>query len=414
MKYYNYILIITGFSLLVLSVLVFENGRMNAKEKRSLWLSYLIVALAAISEWLGLWLNGDPSKPVWLLRLVKYFDYVLTPIAGGSLASQLRQKTGIRKIVQVLLLVNIVFQTVSAFTGWMLKVNEQHFYSHGSAYFVYIAIYILIILLALVEFALYGRRFRNHNKASLYLTILLALGGIAIQEIFAVRVAYLSIALAMAMLYIHNAEFVQLTADDSLREQRLQLMLSQIRPHFIYNSLSSISSLCESDPKRAQILTDDFAEYLRSQLDALETDRPIPFEKALEQVGFYIELEQARFGDRVNVAYHIATRSFEMPTMTLQPLVENAIRHGICKKEEGGTIRISTKETEDAFWIEIADDGVGFDEKAIKADGKSHIGIKNVRERLASYGDRLEIVSKVGVGTTATIILPKREKGGKK
>ncbi|MBO4472449.1 MAG: histidine kinase [Clostridia bacterium] len=407
MEYYNYIIILTWAALVLLCVLTFENARMTGKEKRSLYLTYLVVALAAMAECIGLWFNGDPTKPTWLLRMVKTFDYILTPIAGGALAAQLHQKTVLRKIMQGVLVVNVIFQIVAAFTGWMLVVDAENHYSHGPAYIAYIVLYTLIILLALVEFALYGQRFRKQNKASLYLTIVLALGGIAIQEFLGYRVAYLAIALAMAMMYIHNAEFVQLVADDSLREQRVQIMLSQIRPHFIYNSLSSISALCETDPKTAQELTDDFSEYLRSQLDAIETEKQLPFERVLEQVGFYVKLEQARFGDRVKVLYDIRVNRFSLPTMTLQPLVENAIRYGICKRETGGTVWISSYETESAYCVEIKDDGVGFDVKSVPSSGRSHIGIKNVRERLSTYGDSLEIMSKPGVGTTAKIVVPK-------
>lgn len=415
MGYYNYVIIVSWAALFLLSVLVFENARMSRKEKIFLYLTYLTVALAAMSEWLGLWLNGDPNKPIWSLKLVKCFDYILTPIAGGLLAVQLRQKTVVRKIMRIVLVANTIFQIIAAFTGWMLVIDAQHVYSHGPAYFAYVAIYLLVILLALVEFWLYGRRFRNQNKASLYLIIVLSITGIGIQEAAGYRVAYLAITFGMAMMYIHNAEFVQLSTDDSLREQRLQIMLSQIRPHFIYNSLSSISSLCETDPKRAQELTDDFAEYLRSQLDAFELEQELPFKKVLEQTGFYIKLEQMRFGDRLKVEQDIRVKSFSLPTMTLQPLVENSIRHGICKKEEGGTVKISSYETEDSYCVEVKDDGVGFDLKGIPSGDKSHIGIKNVRERLITYGDSLEVESAVGCGTTVTIIVPKQKsRGGRK
>ena len=408
MDYYYYVLILTWASLIVFSVLVFENDRMSVKEKRFHWLTYAVVAFAALAEGLGVAFSGNPNIPTWCIRLVKCLDYMLTPIAGGALVAQLHNKTVVRKIISGVLVANLLFQFVAVFTNWMTVIDDQHVYSHGSAYFVYVAFYISIILLALVEFVLYGRKFRNQNKVSLYLTILFVLSGILIQEALGIRLSYIAIAIGMAMMYIHNAEFVQLSADDSLREQRVQIMLSQIRPHFIYNSLSSIAYLCEKDPKRAKELTHDFSEYLRGQLDAIETERLMPFEKVLEQVGFYTKLEKARFGDRVNLAYDIQAKDFSLPTMTLQPLVENAIRYGICKKEEGGVIRITAYETSENFVVEVKDDGVGFDVKSVPAGGRSHIGIKNVRERLATYGDSLEIESEIGVGTTATIIIPKK------
>ncbi len=414
-SYYNYIIIISWFALFVLSILVFENDRMTVKEKRFLYFTYIIVALAALSEWLGLVLNGDTETPVWALRIVKCADYVLTPIAGGALVGQLHNRTKIQKLIVILLIANVVFQIVSLFTGWMLTIDSNNRYSHGPLYIIYMVLYLLIILLALLEFIFYGKKFRNQNKASLYLAIAMTLLGIVLQEISGgeYRTAYLAIAFSMAMMYIHNAEFVQLTTDDSLREKRIKLMLSQIRPHFINNSLSCISSLCETDPQRAREMTDAFADYLRAQLDGLEGEHLLSFEKVLEQIGFYVKLEQARFGDRLKVVYDIRAKDFQLPTMTLQPLVENAIRHGICKKEEGGTVWISSYETEEAFIIQVRDDGVGFN--TLPANGtRSHIGIKNVRGRLGFYGNRMEIKSEIGVGTTVRIEVPKTLKREKK
>ena len=95
-------------------------------------------------------------------------------------------------------------------------------------------------------------------------------------------------------------------------------------------------------------------------------------------------------------------------TFTVQPLVENAVRHGICKRPKGGTVTIRSYETDSAYVIEIADDGVGFDTESITTEGETHVGIENVRARLAYFGDTLEIKSEIGVGTTAAITVPKK------
>lgn len=227
-------------------------------------------------------------------------------------------------------------------------------------------------------------------------------------------VSYLTIAVVCCGLFYYiwlHLEFVKAHENDLIAEQRIKLMMSQIQPHFLYNSLSSISELCETDPKKAQMLTDDFSEYLRYNLTALNTKKLVSFEKQLEQTEIYLNIEKTRFGDRVNVVFEIGVTDFEVPTLTVQPLVENAVRHGICKRPEGGTVTIRSYETDHEYVIEISDDGVGFDMESINKDGETHVGIENVRARLHYFGDKFEIESKPGIGTTAAIRVPKKRSG---
>lgn len=158
-------------------------------------------------------------------------------------------------------------------------------------------------------------------------------------------------------------------------------------------------------------MTDDFSEYLRYNLTALSTEKLVSFEKQLEQTEIYLNIEKTRFGDRVNVVFEIEVTDFEVPTLTVQPLVENAVRHGICKRPEGGTVTIRSYGTDHEYVIEISDDGVGFDLESINKDGETHIGIDNVRTRLKYFGDKFEIESKPGIGTTAMIRVPKNKFG---
>lgn len=225
-------------------------------------------------------------------------------------------------------------------------------------------------------------------------------------------VSYLTISVVCCGLFYYiwlHLEFVKAHENDLIAEQRIKLMMSQIQPHFLYNSLSSISELCETDPKKAQQMTDDFSEYLRYNLTALNTEKLVSFEKQLEQTEIYLKIEKTRFEDRVNAVYEIEATDFEVPTLTVQPLVENAVRHGICKRPEGGTVTIRSFEADHEYVIEISDDGVGFDMESIRADGEAHVGIENVRTRLKYFGDTLEIKSEPDIGTTATIRVPKKK-----
>lgn len=197
--------------------------------------------------------------------------------------------------------------------------------------------------------------------------------------------------------------------EQELTESQIKMMLSQIQPHFLYNALGTIRALCVRDPKEARNAMDHFARYLRSNMDSLNEHWCIPFTKELEHVKSYLYIEKLRFEDMLNVEYDIQTMDFEIPPLALQTMVENAVKHGLLPKKDGGTLKISTFETDTCYEIVVADNGVGFDQSQKKADdGRSHIGIANTRQRIMGMcNGSLNIGSKLGEGTTITITLPK-------
>ena len=194
--------------------------------------------------------------------------------------------------------------------------------------------------------------------------------------------------------------------DAQLTEQRAQIMLSQIQPHFLYNALNAIGYLCGEDASRARKTLDDFADYLRMNMESLTTREPAPFSVELEHTRTYLNIEQMRFGDDLKVVYDIGCDDFFVPPLSLQPLVENAVKHGVCHKEYGGTVTIATRRQDGKVYVTVSDDGAGFDVEAVREDGQTHVGIENVRSRLETMcGGKLEIRSTIGQGTVATIIL---------
>jgi len=197
--------------------------------------------------------------------------------------------------------------------------------------------------------------------------------------------------------------------ESELLQNQISIMLSQIRPHFLYNSLVAIQELCLIDPETANKAVAEFSYYLRGNLDSLSIKRPIPFEKELRHVEAYLSLEKKRFGEKLNINYDISALCFSIPALTLQPIVENAVQHGVTKREDGGAVTVSVKETETGIIITVIDDGVGFDPNSVSSrDARLHIGIENVRSRLSFMcNGTLTIQSEPGVGTTAVITIPK-------
>ena len=214
---------------------------------------------------------------------------------------------------------------------------------------------------------------------------------------------YLGMVVSAMMIYTN----IHLQRRRLIAEQRNALMMSQINPHFIYNTLTAIASLCEIDPKRARALTVEFSSFLRQNLDTLTATELIPFEREMAHVRSYLKIEKERFKDKLNVNYKISDEDFSLPPLTIQPLVENAVKHGITKKTGGGTICISTW-TEGRFHVvEIKDDGIGFDPEAPSDAAKTHYGLENVRGRLrAMCRGTLEVRSKTDVGTRVTVRIP--------
>ena len=196
------------------------------------------------------------------------------------------------------------------------------------------------------------------------------------------------------------------TLNAQLMESRISTMMSQIRPHFIYNTLGSIEQLCEVDPPKAGELVHHFAKYLRGNFGELDNPKPILMSQEMEHVHYYISIERVRFPD-MTFSCEMRSEDFSLPALTVQPLVENAIKHGLMKLQKGGTIRVISYETETDHCICVEDDGAGFDTSEL-LDEKKHIGIRNIRDRLkVMVGGTLEIESTPQVGTKVLITIPK-------
>ena len=203
----------------------------------------------------------------------------------------------------------------------------------------------------------------------------------------------------------------KIVLNGKLQESRILLMISQIQPHFLYNMLNTIYHLCDKDIELAKKAVDDFSTYLRNNIDSLSTTELISFNTELEHIKTYIDLEKVRFGEELEIEFDIKSSDFYLPILSIQPLVENAIKHGVSKKRGGGKVTLSSYEDDQNYIITIKDTGVGYDILNTELDdSKSHIGLENVKDRLESRVEgKLVMESEVGVGTTATVYIPKKE-----
>lgn len=221
-------------------------------------------------------------------------------------------------------------------------------------------------------------------------------------------VSYLTIAVVASSLFYYiwlHLQFAAAHENALMAEQRIQIMMSQIQPHFLYNTLATIQSLCRIDPKKAEHVTEEFGVYLRQNLDSLDQPDQIPVLKELGHTKVYTEIEKVRF-PYIHVEYDIRDMDFTLPALTIQPLVENAIRHGGWYHKEG-LISVTIQKTPDYHEIIIKDNGKGFDPKVKVSSEEPHIGIQNVRERIEKMcGGTMTVDSVLMEGTTVTIRIP--------
>ncbi len=218
----------------------------------------------------------------------------------------------------------------------------------------------------------------------------------------------------ISIMYKAQKSFVQAAKaeqiENELIQSKISVMLGQIQPHFLYNTLVVIRQLCDINPKTAKEAITEFATYLRGNLDSLTLNTTIPFEKEMDHIENYISLEKKRFGDKINVEYDFECLDFSVPALTVQTIVENAIRHGVTKKKEGGTVTIKTRESRFNYIVEVHDDGVGMDltKPPEYKDNRSHIGLDNVKKRVENMckGEVL-FVSTPNIGTRVYMSLPK-------
>lgn len=372
----------------------------------------------------GIWFFGGVPENVTVLKvsaLMSFvFSYVLIASYTYCLLYFVREKKTVSllpgHIIAGVCCFFIILSIVSFFNGIFFSYDACGNFVYGPLYGL-VRVFDLIGIIWEILFVLRYKKILN-MRVTLFLInfTVLPLAAMSLQYIWDPIPEYLATTLSLVVIYIlFHGEIAnrlienekQLAkAEKQLYESRISVMLSQIQPHFLYNSLNAIRGLCRKDPEQAREAIGNFAEYLRGNMDSLNKREPIPFIRELSHIENYLKLEKFRFGDELKVNYDIKEKNFFIPALSVQPLVENAVKHGICEKENGGTLTLKTYRDGEYIVIEVSDDGIGFDaEKLISEDKeRSHIGIQNTRERLKQMiGASLTIESLPGKGTVAKI-----------
>lgn len=315
------------------------------------------------------------------------------------------------KICQIALGINIILDLLNIEYGMFFTISDNGEYIDSPYEFLGDIAILAIFTISIIAIFRYSHSSIN-KKLILITFIILPMIAYAFcdysQEYTWVYPSYLFSALLIYIRIFSERGKKIAEQEVILTKQSTALMISQIQPHFLYNVLTTISNLCATDPEEAEETTVLFSQYLRTNLDSLRNQEPVPFSTELNHIRTYVELEKKRFGDILNVEYDINEVNFKVPSLGLQPIVENSIKHGIRGKNDKGNLKIGTYKVDNGYKVVIEDDGIGFDmNEPIKEDGRSHVGMNNVKERLLKMCNAtMTINSSPGNGCRTEIIVP--------
>lgn len=343
----------------------------------------------------------------------KYILYLCTVLACNKFIISINIKEKVNKVLHYLYVINFLTAIIAVL---LLIFNRNiidfkySYYVMGKDCYIFIALLASMWTVCTIMSAICHGEYNNFIYVICGVFVLASLAcQYAYSNLYGVYTYGCSATLFVAyfkLRYDGTNKYIEQERKLSIAEG--ELLLSQIRPHFLYNALSAIGDLCTIDPIAASKSIDDFAFYLRGNIDSINNSDKVYFKDELKHISYYINLCRLRFGEKINAEFDIETEDFMIPTLSLEPFVENAIEHGIKKKKEGGTVRISTYKSNDEYHIIIEDDGVGFDvnKKEYDNDKKSHVGLENASERIKMicHGD-VDVQSTIGKGTKVTIII---------
>ena len=415
----NFAISVAGLVVCILGLIMAITGSAPEKRTKRYFVTFFSLLIAYVAANLLSQIEGGRNGMKLFLFLESAFSSILTLLLTVFLLFQSGENRWQRSVwFRVAVGLWVVYMALLVYTQFSTMIyyyDAQGVYYRGPLYPLLLVPPVCIMALNLLLLWRRRNRFSHKQRVAFAIYILVPMLTMLVQMLFYglyVIVLGTSAAALFMFLYIQRDQAERYAKQESENAQlRVDIMLSQIQPHFMYNTLGAIGHLCKNDPE-AKAAVNRFSRYLRHNMDSLTQSEPIPFTTELEHTKAYLELEQLRFPEELKVEYDLQCTEFLLPTLTLQPLAENAVRHGIRKSESGaGTVKISTRETPDRYEITVTDDGAGFDIHAgTPDDGQTHIGLDNVRERLRRIsGGELHIESAPGRGCRAMILLPKRD-----
>ncbi len=312
---------------------------------------------------------------------------------------------------------NVLLLLIVPFTGTLYYIDKNNEYNRAWGYYLWQGITIITFLFIGIVVILYRKKTDRFIKKIIIVAFVFPMIGFMLSMVSSTfnfnNIMVAVSELIIFMMYEKNKTDVIIKygydlekAKTELAETRLSLMQAQINPHFIYNAMIAVQEVCYTDPKQAAELLDHFARYLRNNINAINSNAPISFKDEVQTVKEYLAIEYADTSKKFKFEFDIKCVDFSVPALSIEPLAENAVKHGVNRYSDKSKVILVSFETDDAYHVEIRDNGEGFDMNS-ETLGKGGIGLKNTEERLEKMcGGRLIIKRDEG-WTVAEIIIPK-------
>ena len=401
--------------------LCFKDSRIGAMGYFTLFLFNLFIAVFFSALTGSVYGMPEHSRSIAVLTGLSYFFSGTFFLTLWLYQKRFIEETAITRTVTVLISIGVIIYSaailVNIFRPVLFLVTDEGIYSavivdHIS---ILLDLFCLIALSAATLFSKLSRTRKLSFICCIFSPVLFSTLSLNLD----ILNRYVSVWGLVTVVFMMPVCLMFFNANDELEKDNLRYekeqvklqvsaMISQMQPHFLYNSLAVIEALCEEDPGLAAKAIGEFSEYLRENIDFADKSEPVSFSEELNHIKTYVWLEKLRFPSKLNIEFDIGCTSFPVPALSVQPMVENAIKHGVCKKKDGGTVRISSFETSEHYIVSVDDDGTGFDAAAHADDGRKHLGIENTRYRIREMvGGSLTIESTPGIGTRVTIRIPK-------
>lgn len=402
---------------LLLSIFAGNNAD---KQNRSMFRVIFSLTVLFFLDFMTSFLEGNPNNYYGIV-IVNTLAFIFEDLLAYTYWTYIRLELNLEekflwvanKLCLIAVGISIILDIINIKSGMFFSVSKAGEYVDSPYEFVGDIAIIIIFIIALISIIHKSDRKINEKLVLMSFEtfpLIAYIIGSSTREYEWTFPAYLFSVLLIYVRIFSEREKKIAQQEITLTKQNTALMISQIQPHFLYNVLTTISNLCTTDPEEAEETTVLFSQYLRTNLDSLRNQEPVPFATELMHIKTYVELEKKRFGDILNVEYDIKEQNFMVPSLGLQPIVENSIKHGIRGKNEPGHIRIATFRGDKGYVIVIEDDGVGFDmNMPAKEDGRSHVGMINVKERLKLMCNAsVTVESSPGQGCRTEIVIPQR------
>jgi len=283
--------------------------------------------------------------------------------------------------------------------GFYYRVEGGHYLRGSVAWTEYI--FPFFVSLVILFYALKIKTFWKLKIPYILMAVLPVVVILLQTFAYSLSLMYISVLAAIFVLYMN----VQVDMGRKIEEYKNRVMISQIQPHFMYNTLTTIKALCRVDPDLASKTITNFADYLRGNMDFASLETTIPLERELKHTRIYTEIEALRF-DNITFEFKIEDENFEIPALCIQPMVENAVRHGVRSRKDGH-ILIHTYSDENFHNVVIKDNGKGFDNAQFNGS-RTHIGLLNTQMRIERLvNGKFEVESVPEQGVTITMRIPK-------